>query len=215
MKNILCYGDSNTWGYTPGLKVRYAPDVRWTGVLQRELGTGFRVLEDGLNARTTAYDDPCDIWRNGRDSLPYALIAQKPLDLLIISLGTNDLKFTDAYGAARGAASLVSLAELVQGKPESSLVFPDGVKVLLVSPIRLGACVKDDPWSSLRGGYEESLQFAKYFRHAAEDKGAYFLDAQDFAEPSDIDGVHMLPEGHLALGRAIAAKVREIFPDEA
>ena len=91
MKNILCFGDSNTWGYTPGTGERYAQDVRWTGVLQRELGDHYRVIEDGQNARTSVYEDMWSPWRCGKDALPGTLIAQKPLDLLILSLGTNDL----------------------------------------------------------------------------------------------------------------------------
>lgn len=58
MRHILCYGDSNTWGYTPGTGERHAPDVRWTGVLRRLLGEGWEVLEEGMNGRTTVFDNP-------------------------------------------------------------------------------------------------------------------------------------------------------------
>ena len=211
MRNILCYGDSNTWGYTPGTGVRYAPGIRWTGVLQRELGSEYRVLEDGLNARTTAYDDPCTLWRNGADTLPPALIAQKPLDLLILSLGTNDLKFTDAFGAARGCEFLIDLAHMVQAKAESSPVFPEKVRILIISPIALGKQISEDPYSTLRKGYQESLRFPEMFARAAQRKGAHFLDAQKYAQPSPVDQVHMSPESHERLGKAVAEKVREIF----
>lgn len=211
MKNILCYGDSNTWGYTPGTGERYAPDVRWTGVMQRALGDGYRVIEDGMNARTTVYEDMWSPWRCGKDTLPAALIAQKPLDLLILSLGTNDLKFTDAYGAARGADSLVKLTRMVQARPESSLVFPEGVKVLIVSPIRLHPDVAKQTGTTLCGGYPDSLLFTEAFRNAAKACGAEFFDAADVAQPSEIDCVHMSIESHRALGEALAAKVREIL----
>ena len=211
MKNILCFGDSNTWGYVPGIGARYAPEVRWTGVLQHLLGSDYRVIEDGMNARTSVYEDMWSPWRRGRDSLPVALIAQKPLDLLILSLGTNDLKFTDAAGAARGAEALVSLTRMVQARKESSLVFPEGVRVLLISPIRLHPGIDDLPYSTLRGKYGESLRFSEAYAHTAQLCGVEFLDAAAVAEPSDADFVHMSAQSHQALGRAVADKVQAIF----
>ena len=211
MKNILCFGDSNTWGFTPGTGVRYAPDVRYTGVLQAALGADYRVIEDGSNARTTVYEDPWTPWRLGKDALPVALVAQKPLDLLILNLGTNDLKFTDAYGASKGAETLISLTTLVQARKESSLVFPNGIQILLVSPIEMDPVVANDPFGSLRNGAEESKKFAYYYQHVAEAKGVHFFDAATAAVPSKVDGVHMEPESHRALGLALADKVREIL----
>lgn len=211
MKNILCFGDSNTWGYTPGTAVRYESSVRWTGVMQNELGADYRVLEDGLNARTSVYEDPWSPWRLGKDALPVTLVAQKPLDLLVLMIGTNDLKFVDAYAAAKGAETLISIAQMVQARKESSLVFPNGLKVLLVSPILLDPCVANDPYGTLRNGAEESTRFAHYYRHVAESKGVYFFDAATVAKPSKIDGIHMEPESHLALGKALADEVRRIL----
>lgn len=211
MKNILCFGDSNTWGYTPGTAVRYAPDVRWTGVMQSELGADYRVLEDGLNARTSVYEDPWSPWRLGKDALPVALVAQKPIDLLVLMIGTNDLKFVDAYAAAKGAETLITITQMVQARKESSPVFPNGLKVLLVSPILLDPCVANDPFGTLRNGAEESTRFAYYYRHVAKSKGVYFFDAASVASPSKIDGVHMEPASHQALGRALAAEVRKIL----
>ena len=213
MKNILCFGDSNTWGYTPGTGVRYDCDVRWTGVMQNALGADYRVLEDGMNARTTVYDDMWSMWRNGKDSLPVALIAQKPLDLLIISLGTNDLKFTDARGSARGIDTLITLVNMVQARQESSLVFPNGVKILIVSPILLHPDMDTDAQrnSSVYGKYAESKIFAEHFKRIADAKGVEFFDAAPIAPVSDVDCVHMPPESHKALGLALAEKVKEIL----
>ena len=211
MKNILCFGDSNTWGFIPGSGERYAHDVRWTGVLQSELGGEYRVLEDGLNARTSVFEDPWSPWRLGSEALPVSLVAQKPLDLLILMMGTNDLKFTDAYGASRGADRLIDIAEMAQSRKESSVIFPNGLKILLVSPILIDPSVAQDPYCDLRGAAEESKNFAKYYRHIAETRETFFMDAAQFAAPSTIDGIHMLPESHRALGVAMAEKVREIL----
>ena len=211
MRNILCYGDSNTWGYTPATGERYPIDVRWTGVLQQELGAGYRIIEEGLNARTTAYEDPWSLWRNGQDYLPGCLISQKPIDLLVISLGTNDLKFTGAFGAMKGVETLIALTNMVQNKKESSLVFPEGVKILVVSPIELGEGIDPQIDSVFCGKVEESKKFAAYFERMCQRNNVYYLDAAKYAKPSLGDNIHMDPDSHKALALAIADKIREIF----
>ena len=97
MKSILCYGDSNTWGckpiVLPGVVERFDRDVRWTGILRQQLGDDYLVIEEGLNARTTVHDDPIDgAHKNGKPYLLPCLETHLPLDLVIIMLGTNDLK---------------------------------------------------------------------------------------------------------------------------
>jgi lysophospholipase L1-like esterase len=92
MKAILCYGDSNTWGYDPVTKGRFPRDMRWTGVLRQSLGDDYLVIEEGLNGRTTVWDDPIEGYKNGAAYLVPCLTTHRPLDLVIIMLGTNDLK---------------------------------------------------------------------------------------------------------------------------
>ena len=135
MRHILCYGDSNTWGYTPGSGERHAPDVRWTGVLRRRLGEGWEVLEEGMNGRTTVFDNPMSPGRNGSAYLLTCLETHKPLDLVILMLGTNDLRFTDAWGAAEGAAALVKKVRLYNHMEESTHIFPGKPRILLIAPI--------------------------------------------------------------------------------
>ena len=95
-KRIMCFGDSLTWGWIPVAEgvptTRYPADVRWTGVLQSELGSGFLVIEEGLSARTTMLSDPTDPRLDGSAYLPSALASHLPLDLVILMLGTNDTK---------------------------------------------------------------------------------------------------------------------------
>jgi lysophospholipase L1-like esterase len=92
MSVIVAYGDSNTWGYDPATGTRIPPGLRWTGVMQSELGSSFKVIEEGLNGRTTVIDDPIEPYRSGIAYLPPCLLSHAPLDLIIISLGCNDLK---------------------------------------------------------------------------------------------------------------------------
>ena len=111
---ILCYGDSNTWGFVPGSEgERFSWEERWPGVLQGELGADYRVIEEGLSGRTTVLDNPLEPYRNGREYLLPCLQSHQPLDLVVIFLGTNDLG--DRYSLppldiARGAAQLALLA---------------------------------------------------------------------------------------------------------
>ena len=92
-KTILCYGDSITWGYNPANLDRMTFDERWPGVLDNGLGKNYKVIEEGLNGRTTVRDDPFNSsYKNGLEYLIPCLESHKPIDLCILFLGTNDLK---------------------------------------------------------------------------------------------------------------------------
>lgn len=209
MKTILCYGDSNTWGYIPKIGQRYEPDVRWTGVLAAHLGKDYRVVEEGLNGRTTVFDDPHDDFRNGKSTLGMCVISQKPLDWVVLMLGTNDLKFADAVGAARGANVLVRMLTHADAAfAVSAPIFPNGANILLVSPILFHEDFDNSPFRSVfRYTYEESLKFAKEFKAVADLQGVHFLDAAKYASPSPVDGLHMEADSHQKLGEAIAAYI--------
>lgn len=210
MKEILCFGDSNTWGYSPHTRDRYPRDLRWTGILQRELGADYHVIEEGLNGRTTVWDDPIEgvgSSKNGRAYLIPCLESHKPLDLVIIKLGTNDLKHRFSVTAADIANSAGALVDVVKssqaGRGNGSPA------VLLVAPPPLGKLT--DFAEMFKGGVEKSKEFAVQFRRVAQEKGCAFLDAGQIVTCSEADGLHYDPEGHRALGLAIAQKVREIL----
>lgn len=112
MKTVLCYGDSNTWGFDPATRTRYPPRVRWTGVLAEQLGGDVRVIEEGLNGRTTRWDDPIEPSRNGLTYLRPCVESHQPLDLIIVMLGTNDLERRFDLSAADIAQSAAGLAEM-------------------------------------------------------------------------------------------------------
>src|SRR5918995_379176 len=126
MRTVLCYGDSNTWGYDPATRKRYPPHVRWTGVLADQLG------EEGLNGRTTRWDDPIEPHRNGMTYLRPCVESHRPLDLVIVMLGTNDLKRRFDLSASDIAQSAAVVAETAQ----RFALTADGrnAKVLLVAP---------------------------------------------------------------------------------
>ena len=218
MKHILCYGDSNTWGFQPGFGGRYPRPRRWTGVAEGLLGADYTFLENGLNGRTTDFDDPDLPYRNGCKGFAYAMVSQKPIDLLLLMLGTNDLKFTAAEGSRDGLARILeqALHPEVYFPSGSSPVYTGRPRVLLLSPIRVRpGTVFDRPCGGPADPAAESERFAPLLRALAQERGVDFLDAAEFAEASRLDGIHMGPEAHEALGRAVAAKVRAIFAEEA
>ena len=110
MKTILCYGDSNTYGYDPSCGLRYPENIRWTGRLAKILGSEYKIVEEGCNGRTTIFDDPIEGWKNGRDYLRPCLNSHKPVDIVIMMLGSNDMKemfHASAEDIAYGAETLV------------------------------------------------------------------------------------------------------------
>lgn len=208
MKEVLCYGDSNTWGYNPTTQERYDRDERWTGALQETLGNEYHVIEEGLNGRTTVWDDPVEgRHKNGKTYLVPCLETHKPLDLVIIMLGTNDLKkrfSAAALDIACGAGVLVDIVKKSdsgrRGKP---------AKVLLLAPPPLGKLTEFA--EMFEGGKEKSEKFSQYYRNIAGEYGCEFLDTSTVIRSSDIDGVHFVGKDHQALGKAVAGTVKKIL----
>jgi lysophospholipase L1-like esterase len=211
-KTILCYGDSNTWGSVPMVSLeralRYARDERWTGVLRRELGAGFEVIEEGCPGRTTVWDDPIEGDLNGKTHLPHILFSHQPLDLVTIMLGTNDLKARfgkRAYDIALAAGTLV---DMVRGQ---HFVIGETPQVLLIAPPPVPMNAPELFREMFWGAGEKSSQFGHFFRQVAEQRGCGFLDAGEVIETSQIDGVHLDLESHTKLGQAVAQRVREML----
>lgn len=216
MKRVLCYGDSNTWGYTPGSGVRFPADVRWTGVAAGLLQDQCVLLEDGLNGRTTVFDDPYADFRNAKKGLGYSLCAQAPIDLLVLCLGTNDLKFTNVIGAKKGLESLLRQIGLDDACFDAAMIpiFTQGPKVLVISPITLHPDISTlRPESSMADKYPDSTRFAHYYQAVAQAHGMYFLDAAQYASASPADCIHMDAQSHQRLGQAVAEKIQAILAE--
>ena len=207
MKTILCYGDSNTWGYDPSTKERFDPDIRWTGVVDDTLGPEYRVIEEGLNGRTTVWDDPIEGHKNGQTYLPPCLLSHKPIDLVVLMLGTNDLKArfsVPAVDIARGAGQLCQIIMKSDTGPAGR-----HPQVLLVAPPPLAHL--SEFAEMFEGGYEKSLLFRERYKMVADETGVDFLDAASVIETSPVDGVHFDKDSHHALGVAIALKAKQLI----
>lgn len=210
-KTIMCFGDSNTYGAIPTLartgRHRFAPDRRWPGIMRRQLGNGWDVIEEGQGGRTTVHDDPIEgLHKNGLKALPVCLETHMPLDLVVIMLGTNDLKHRFAVTANDVADSIEVLVRMIQRSEAGH--GGSAPTVLVVAPPPM---LEVDWFGQMfLGGAAKSLLFAGIFRDAAKRCGAAFFDAAEFVESSAVDGIHLDSDAHRVLGTELAKAVQTI-----
>lgn len=207
MKTIVCFGDSNTWGADPANPARFDRDTRWPGVLRNTLGADYRIVEEGLNGRTTVWDDPIEGYKNGRAYLIPCLETNRPFDLITIMLGTNDLKkrfSLSAHDIASGAGVLVNEAM-------SSNVGRDGKAplVLLIAPPPVAKLTYFA--EMFEGAEAKSRKLGEHYARVANEQGCAFLDAASVIVSSDLDGIHFEASEHRKLGLAVADKVRALL----
>ncbi len=210
LKRILCYGDSNTWGYIPknGDAVnRYAPHVRWTGQLQK-LGQGnFLIIEEGLNGRTTGIEDPEFPGRNGDDYLLPCLESHFPLDLVILMLGTNDLKHkfnpVPEVIAQRMAAMIQKIRQVA--KTESRK--PSQVLLLSLPKLLLAYTYDKFIYPELEGNL---VKLNRLYRELAERERTHFLDIENIVQTSRVDGVHLDEGEHAIFAAAVMEKLKTV-----
>jgi lysophospholipase L1-like esterase len=217
MKTILCYGDSNTWGYDPRTEGRYDHTTRWPMVLKTLLNQQhgsssppgepeWWVDEEGLNGRTSCREDPVEGDRNGLRQLIPILESHKPIDIVVVMLGTNDLKprfSPTAYDIARGVQQVVKAIQKSETGPGNT-----APKVLMICP---PATVEAAPLKALFGDtIELSKKLPPMYRAMAAECGAAFLDANKHIKSSPADGVHFDPEDHRKLAEAVAGVIAEM-----
>lgn len=201
-KTVLCYGDSLTWGYDPVSLGRHAYEDRWPSVLQKALGAEVRVIPEGLNGRTTAFDDhlaDCD--RNGARVLPTILQTHAPLDLVIFVLGTNDMKPVVAGSAFAACQGIGRLVRLVRNH-----AWPfdfDAPDVLVVAPPAVRETANAPFAASFAGAIEESAKLPTLYRDLADELGCGFFDGNSVAKTTPMDGIHLDAENTRALGRGL------------
>ena len=196
---ILCYGDSNTFGYIPGRGGRYNRHTRWPGRLQELLGSEYQVIEEGLCGRTTAFEDMTEPGRNGLDRVREAVERSLPLDVLVIMLGSNDCKAQFGASAAEIAGGLEQVAAQARGGEAS------GFRVLLVAPAAMTDRVMHSGFGSEfdQRSIKVSKELAEAYEALAGKCGCDFLDGTKVTQVSEIDGLHLDAEGHGRLAEAV------------
>lgn len=209
-KHIVCFGDSNTHGYCadPGDTAdggnRFNEDERWTCVLQKLLGEKYLILEEGLSGRTTVFDDPIHGDLSGLDYISPCLISHEPVDLLIIMLGTNDVK--ERFGVNAPAIG-VAMQRLIRKAMNTLCWAPAGPNILVVAPPPIGEGFFDAVMGE--GCRERSLGVAAALQEAAALTGVHFMDAAD-CEFNSVDHMHLSRRGHGQLAEKLAELVPEL-----
>ena len=213
-KKILCFGDSNTYGYNPENGVRFSRDFRWTGRLQKLLGRDYEIVEEGCNGRTTVIADREEPWKSGEASLRAILNSHKPLDMVILMLGTNDMKkqyHASARDIASGAEELVEIIQTFTKMKQDHCP-----EILLVSPPALRPGISQSPFgdSFSEDAIAVSEQLGPLYQEVALKKRCHFVDAAGIIVSSEEDHLHLTAEEHDKLALALADHVRRIFKKE-
>ena len=210
MKTIVFFGDSNTWGYDSTTGKRFPHEVRFTGLLEQKLKK-CRIIEEGMRGRTQAFDDSLMEGRNGRKELPMILCTHDPVDILVIMLGTNDVKSTfhnSAYEIGRALERNIQIAQAPlmwdgERTPKILVVCPPGV-------------TEDFKGSEMEGHFDQrsvevSKELDKEFRNMAGKYGCAYLNAMEYTGPGKEDGVHLDAKGHQKLADALEQKINEMI----
>jgi lysophospholipase L1-like esterase len=211
MKTILCYGDSNTWGYNPDGTGRYPKHIRWTSVLQNELGNDYDVIPEGLNGRTTVWDDPVrGEYRNGKKYLLPCLHTHKPIDLVILFLGSNDLKYRFNVNSKEIAQSIEMLTNIIGNSETGPNMGSPEILVIIPPPILIPNEIKK--FNYLAPEFEKAVRKSKHFPQAftavLKDQ-CHLIDASKLIKTSEIDGMHLDPQSHAILGKEVAKYIKD------
>ena len=207
MKTALCYGDSNTYGYSPIDGKRFPEGVRWTSRLSELLGNKYRVIEEGCNGRTTNLNDPEEPWKNGVPYLKPCLNTHKPVDVVILMLGSNDLKKIYAASAEQIAEGAEQLVRIIKEFTQSKQGFIP--KIILVSPTEIGEGIDNSPFSRSfdMDSVDRSRKLPDLYKKVAEKTGCLFFNAADYIKPSEEDCLHWTAQGH----KTMAEKMYELI----
>ncbi len=200
---ILCYGDSLTWGYDPVTYERFDEETRWTGVLGSLAGPGAVIIEEGQNGRTIATDDPTKGWKNGLNYVIPCVESHKPLDIMIIMLGSNDLKSKFHYTAGDIADEMKLMLESILSYNRFRM--GDRMKILLVAPPRITSGIVNSKFADKfdNTAAEIAKGLAPAYKALADSYNVMFMDAADYVEVSREDSLHLDREGQRKLGEAI------------
>ncbi|MCY4101572.1 MAG: GDSL-type esterase/lipase family protein [Rhodobacteraceae bacterium] len=211
-RRLLCYGDSNTHGTPPMTFLnqweRFDHETRWTGHLRNSLGPDWEIIEEGLPGRTTLHDDPIEgVHMNGLSHLPVSLNSHRPLDLVCIMLGTNDLKARFLVPALEILISLRLLAQTAISSGTGPDQSSPKVLIVLPPPIQEVGIFSD----VYHGGNKRSLHMKELAPGFFKENYLIWMDAGEHMEVSPIDGIHFDKVGHQKLGLAVAKTILEKF----
>ena len=204
MKKIICYGDSNTFGYNPSDGTQYDENTRWTSILQNKLGTEYEVINEGMCDRTGFVNNPKGFMFSAPKHFPKLISKSEDIDLLVLWLGTNDLQFQ--YDISMGAIEkgLENLIKLAKEKVKNIIIIP---------PVILSEKVLEGPFNFQFDNVSvvKSRKIGRIFRQIDNIYQCGYFDVNKITTPSDIDGLHYDENSHKIIGEKLAEFVRENF----
>ena len=212
MINILCFGDSNTWGYDPETQTRFSKKIRWTGILQKLLGTYFNVIEEGLNGRTTNVNEKEEHdlgyfrpYRSAMDLLSILIETNSPLDLVVVMLGTNDLKTNFNQSPDMIAKNMRLVCDSIISND-----YFQSKSIILVAPTHIN---ENSPnlLDSFVGTTLASKSFTNSYKKISDDLNLIFLDASKSVKTNEIDGLHWDAMQHSDFANSLFNKIKKVY----
>ena len=204
MKKVLCFGDSNTYGFVPGKCTRYDKNTRWTGVLQALCGSDFSIIEGGCNNRTAFVDNPAGVEQTGYKILP-EYFTKDYFDIVVLAIGINDLQLFFRP----------TLEEFEQGMEKLIKITKDlspNAKIILVCPSKLDlAGIKSGVFSFQFDeiSIEKSGKLSPIYKSLAEKYKCHFIDLNNIVEVSPLDGLHFSPKNHKTIAENLYKNLKQ------
>lgn len=204
MKKVLCYGDSNTYGFIPNSFSRYKKDERWSGILSSLLPE-YEILEEGMNNRTVFFKNPEGLKQSGGEYLPIYLQNHKDIDIFILSLGTNDAQIFYDLNENIIREKLTEIIKLIH---ETNL----RTEIIIVPPVKIGMNILNSGFSMMfdKNSIMKNRETFYLFEEIAKENGCEYFDFNKYAKPSDIDGLHYIPESHKIIAENLAEFIKTI-----
>lgn len=205
MKKILCYGDSNTFGFNPQNGSRYDKNSRWSGVLSNILCENYEIIEEGMNNRTGFFKNPEGLKQSGAQYLPIYLQNHKDIDIFILSLGTNDAQIFYPLDENTVKQGLKNLTNDIKSANEQT-------KIIIVPPVKITKNLLHSGFSMLFN--EDSIAKIKNvfnsFEQFANENNYFYYDFNQIANPSNFDGIHYTQEAHQKIANEFAKFILKI-----
>lgn len=202
-KKVLCFGDSNTFGFIPHSQGRYKENSRWSGILKQLLGETFEVIEEGCNNRTAFSDNPCGIKETGYKYLPSVL--REDLDFVILALGVNDLQFSYSNSLNDFEYGIDSLIKITKSIAVNA-------NIIILSPSCISENILNSFFSSMfdETSIEKSKHLSEIYEKIANRQHCYFIDLEKIAKTSQTDGIHYEKKEHEKIAKALYDKIIQL-----
>ncbi len=202
MKRILCYGDSNTFGYNPQNCGRYPKSQRWTGILS-ELLPDCEIIEEGMNNRTGFFKNPDGLEFSGGEYFSTILRNYENIDLYIIAVGTNDAQFfykLDEDIARKGMQNYIDSVREVN----------ENTKILIIPPVRIKENILNGIFKMQfdKKSIETSENVFPVYEQVAKENNCFYFDFNKIASPSEKDGLHYANESHKLIAQSLAEFIK-------